>query len=1605
MGLNPINTSNFIFERFSNYAATTLLTNNKEINSQLKGLLRESDKFSKGPIIEATPSYATGKSILDLVNEGVLSESFRTFNSTSLPLERPLYIHQERAIRNICSKSRNVVVATGTGSGKTESFIIPIVDHLLRLKSKNQLGPGVKALLLYPMNALANDQMKRLRVLLENEPQINFGIYTGETEEKYTEAYEKFTRMHEKEPQKNELISREQMKETPPHILLTNYAMLEYLMLRPADNVLFQGKYAEDWKFIVIDEAHTYTGSNGIEMSMLLSRLKNTIGLKEGELRCILTSASLGSGRKDFPKVAGFAKKMFREEFTPEDVIEASKEGLEKGIVWGRLEEDLYEKILRTVEDKNQFNFKNLLEESKVPKKIVDKAFNNNTDLRAVAYDILRGDERIVNTINILEMGPVDFRDLSSTIFEGSKDPNDNMAALIDVCNYVRKSENHAPLIPARYHYFIRALEGAFLVLAEKPYVYLDRMNKVMIQEKEYKAFEMGTCRRCNGIYLVGEIITDEETAISYLIEYEDRYLEDSSEIEYFAILEDDNYVTTINEDELTEGVKLSHSPFDMFNLCSSCGSIKEAGLSLNCNCQDSNIVKLLRVKTSGGIVKNCGLCGGIYPKGPIVRRFFLAEDTVSSVLATALYNKIPNRPKKVHKKDEDYWFDLGDQREENINKQLLIFSDNRQSAAYFATYLNSSYEDMLVKSILTKVIIENKDACIDNKWSLEDFHKRVERFVLENGIFTGTVESLRRKIWKWIMGEFAKNSTNSLVNMGYLHFSPNYYVMNDYELLFRVPVLIDAGFNHEEINSIYKYIMEQFRQYRAIEYPEYVSPTDPYFFPVNRQGGFGRIIKGLTNKRKKGYEIKSWLPSNEKTINSRSDYLTKIYEAKGKKVDRKEINDLLDGLYKIITHKCSPFKPYIKHEIVPEYGYVIRFNPYIYKVSPGILDPEVTYYKCNKCHKLATINIEQVCPSYRCTGRLEKIDIMEEFRENHYRKLFTSFNFEKMDVSEHTAQLKTEYAAEIQNKFINGDINVLSCSTTFELGVDVGDLETVFMKNMPPTPANYAQRAGRAGRRTDSTAYALTYARLASHDFSNFKDPNKMISGTVKPPYFEVTNEKIARRHIYACALAEFWRENTKYFRTVDDFFFANKPSGPELLKEFLGNKPEKLYRLIKKVTPIGLHNQLKIDSWGWVDELYTEEGIMTKIRNEVVSDIARLEEVREQAAERRDYPAAGHIERTINTIKRRPLINYFSQKNLLPKYGFPVDVVSLEANFHTVDAKNVELNRDLQIAISEYAPESQIIANGKLWTSRYVKQIRQKNLIRKRFFSCSCGYFKSLMLEHNEEMKFCPVCKMNRVRKGIYMMPEFGFITDSAPRKPGNTRPERTYSSRKHFSGNGNLLEEKEFIIKGNRIQIRAQTHGQLTVINNGKGAGFEICNICGYGVVGERPTSHKNPAGEKCRGKFRRVALGYDFETDIVEIEFDDLPVALDWKNGFWESLMYAIIEGMSSALEIDRDDIDGTLYHKGPNLRSIILFDTVPGGAGHVNRLLEQEQFEETLQNALEKVSTCSCGGQKQDTSCYNCLRNYYNQYCHDKLKRSYAIQGLSNILNRQAAKTY
>ncbi|PWH16492.1 MAG: hypothetical protein DDG58_09480 [Ardenticatenia bacterium] len=313
--MNPIQLAQQLRSILVRYLLTTFDVNRDgqeaELAAALKERLNRPGALVSGPFLELTPPYRTGRSLRDLCTEGVLTSALMDLPcfryGEPIPLDAPLFVHQERAIRRLCVDQRGVVISSGTGSGKTEAFLIPILDDLLRDPT-----PGVRALLIYPMNALVNDQLDRLRRLLKDTP-ITFGRYTSELRQTEREALQRL-----RDPLPNEVICREEIRSGRklPQILITNYAMLEYLLLRPQDSPLFQ---SGQWRFVVLDEAHTYAGAKGIEVAMLVRRLKHRLGKQPGDMRCIATSATLTD---DDPQAAvSFARNLFGEDFIQDDII------------------------------------------------------------------------------------------------------------------------------------------------------------------------------------------------------------------------------------------------------------------------------------------------------------------------------------------------------------------------------------------------------------------------------------------------------------------------------------------------------------------------------------------------------------------------------------------------------------------------------------------------------------------------------------------------------------------------------------------------------------------------------------------------------------------------------------------------------------------------------------------------------------------------------------------------------------------------------------------------------------------------------------------------------------------------------------------------------------------------------------------------------------------------------------------------------------------------------------------------------------------------------------------------------------------------------------
>jgi superfamily II DNA/RNA helicase len=1598
MSFNPIETSNLISERYKRYLKTTFAIRDADFAKDFAAGINDNKRLFKGLYLDAMPPYKPGKSIKELVEANTLSQSFAPSDTgicveepegDALLYSRPLYSHQEEALTRAIA-GKNLIVSTGTGSGKTESFLLPILEHLLWEKENGTLSQkGVRALLLYPMNALANDQMKRLRFLLKRTTDITFGRYIGDTQETERMANEAYLAQFNTKPASNEMLSREKMQENPPHILLTNYAMLEYLLLRPDDSAFFDGETAKHWKFIVMDEVHTYDGAKGIETAMLLKRLKERIVRSHAEtlFQFIGTSATLG-GSNSMDEAKKFASTLFSEPLETWELVSSQT----------------------IVQDQHECP-------STFPKEQHER-------LQALRQELNSGIKTVA--------------ELAKIVFPNSTDSEGDCVRLV---TEAADSEKHkyrdgTPLLRARYHFFVKALEGGYIsFLPEKKFHFKRRRTL----DDGTPVFEAAICTNCGSLYVVGKI-------------------------------EDDKFVQTqkVNDDNkdgaeffLVEEADVAQKDFSELTTESKTLNVQDGTVSDKSNMVPPNCIRIHKVKTNEhNWVKKCPVC----EQHQSVSRFLLGKDAPASVLATSLYEKIMPIENTQPAQSSSGW---GNVSAKSSTKKTIAFSDSRQDAAFFAPFMENSFSRIVRRRIILDVIKDNLDDILTNSWGLEVFANRVselskqkEILVDDDGNLIQSTETQRYidTAWKWLIAEtLGVDGENSLERLAMVKFVVSEKKFNEHfnKPDFYLPPKLsclrgDYHLTDEDIRQLLQFFFDVFRNDAAITLPPQVPNLDDanVFRFIQRTTQYERLNDG-----QKTLSL-NWLPKKRENSNSyypnrRTHFLKVLLKSKtGNEPANQTIDDILGAFWDSFQDNQSPFSSLFSNnngKLQLKYDYL--------KIIPLVKGDK--YYQCSTSKIITHRNVAGVSPVFRYNSKLQERIFEEEqgeqkdvLLENHYRKIYQELEPERLVSKEHSAQLKSDVAAKVQQEFIEGKINILSCSTTFELGVDVGSLETVFLKNVPPNPANYIQRAGRAGRRTSSAAYALTFCQRRPHDLRYFEEPEAMIKGIVPVPKVEVQNEKIVRRHIHSVAFAAFWKKYPDYFGKMKDFFLKGdtgsafeaamakmrqNPAAFEMetfmkdfiknefqskhpIFSFLNNKPDEIKSAAFKIVPDSMREELiGSDGWAWLSDLIGKDddgqnnmGILTKEAALLFYDtIAALDRRRQELRNENKDKAAAAFGDSINTFQQRQFIAEAARFGVLPKYGFPVDVVSLETSGSDNASKDLDLSRDLKIALSEFAPESKLVARKKIWTSWGLKVVSGRRLVHMKFKICeNCKRYHSTNADTaslNWQNDPCESCRStNFTKQGQFIHPEFGFVAESKSDSFNGVRPEKTYTSRVHFSQQGKPLPDKVQIESSGGILITAQgsSDAKLGVINQ---ALFYVCESCGYAEVinsknkTPKPT-HKNHRGGDCRSTLKRTYLGYEFKTDVAKIEIVNFPFPTDFKEkySYHLSLLYAMIDGAAESLGITRTDIDGCLYPE-PSKMSYIIYDTVPGGAGHSKRLCEKEALKKMLECAYERITKCKCGGESGDASCYACLQNYQNQFDHDDLKRRYPIDFLKRFL--------
>jgi ATP-dependent helicase YprA (DUF1998 family) len=1576
--MNPLQVCGRIQDSYRNYLRTTFSPRRDAWRRDFFAALNSPERpLTRGPYVQATPPFAKGGTLDELIRQGVLSAEFRRIDPAVFPPDRPLYWHQEQAIRKVLN-GRNVLIATGTGSGKTEAVLFPVLELLLRERQSGTLDrPGVRALLLYPMNALANDQMRRLRRLFAPFPDIRFGRYVGPTKQRRKDALELFRQIFPDEPQlPNELLSREEMQEAPPHILITNYSMLEYLLLRPADSRFFDGPTGEHWKVIAVDEAHVYDGADGTEVALLLRRLKDRVVRSEaGRLRCIGTSATLGS-EADYPRLADFAQSLFGERFewTAGDEERQDVVGPRVGQRWlpltntdstyelpptayGRIR-DLLHKEGATAEALRSI----LAEECPEAAQFVDPS----ESLAASLAQVLARDVRVRRLQQGLERGALDLRAATELAF-GNNGKIESLVDLIEAAVAARGETSEVSLIPARYHFFLRGLEGAYVCLndghpGEKPSLRLSPADSCPDCDAigvRSVMFELGACRRCRAEYVIGVIDADRRRV---------RRAPIGVSPSTWLLLGEPAEAT--DEDEIEAEARVGHSEAW---LCPGCGEIADDQYG-PCSCliqPRRQQVTRVRPSAEDEVLRQCIACRSLARDGEIVGRFLTDQNAPAAVVATALYVETPPAS------------DPRQRRKLGQGRKLLAFADSRQDAAFFAPYLERTYNAALRRTLILRAIRASVpgELRIDNL--LPALLEEADRYqVLDPDANAAT---RRQTALKWLMAELlAVDRRQTLEGVG--------LVKVGYGLPVRAPLpeaLEVLQLPSEQRRALLILLLDTARARGALTFPSGVSPDDPIFAPRSR----GAALRGSAPDSRRG--IIAWVP--ERGSNRRLDLLAKVVSRIASGADPKAV---LSRLWDELTARDSPYAGLMHLSIDSDLGAVFRLSHE--RVELTAASPGDRPWRCTTCRQLWWYWVAGACPTYNCQGTLAPDD---EEADNHYAKLYESLRPVPMTVEEHTAQWALDKGTEVQTRFVTGETNVLSCSTTFELGVDIGEVEAVLLRNVPPTPANYIQRAGRAGRRAGAAAMVTTLAQRRNHDLAFFARPERLVDGRVSPPHIALDNPVLARRHAHSVALAAYLR-----CRPMDEMstgaFFLPRADGSTEDGEFvawLRSRPAEVGDALRRLMPKAVAESIELDAWGWVEALIAGGeasdptfGWLRRAGDEIRSDVARLDELIREAKDEGRYRHAARLQDQRETIASSDLIGFLARRNVLPKYGFPVDVVPLDLSRAGQGAEGIELERDLRVAISEYAPGAEIVAAKQLWISSGLKKQPDRGWPTHHWAVCrDCDSYRDDLVHVTDA---CPVCGSPEQRSaGTWIQPIFGFVGKKGSSEPGQLPPRRPSHVRTWYGEYGHEQRADLATPAGIRgAAVRTSRQGRVVTLNLGPtGRGFRVCPACGYGEpVPFRPhpsrggSSHEDPFTQRiCRGSLEVRHLGHDFLTDVIEIR-TEAPASPDALR----SAVYALAEGVA-ALGIKREEIDGTLHTYDPNRSlAMILYDTVPGGAGHAQRIAEN--FRAVVEKAIDRVTTCECTA---ETSCYGCLRSYGNQYWHDKLRRGDARDVLASLL--------
>ncbi|MDV2996630.1 MAG: ATP-dependent RNA helicase DbpA [Chroococcidiopsis sp. SAG 2025] len=1610
--LDPIDVANQPRENLIRYLLTAYPLRDVHLRYGFKRLLEEPGAIAQYPYLEGAQPYKTGSNIQQLVDRAVLHpEMARMFNPT-----RPLYKHQEDAIHAVVEQQENIVVATGTGSGKTECFLIPMMDYLLKHPEA-----GVQALILYPMNALVNDQVKRLRQLLcqqgEDRALIRFGFYTSRTEtdpqnarealkaeltasdrqellQLFTDEQRRALNLSRPEYLVNaameqvlrvQVMSRQEIWETPPQILVTNYSMLEHMLIRPKErNDIFAR--AQHFKLLVVDEAHSYNGSTGTEVSMLIERFKSAVGIEEsGQMQGIATSATLGD-RNDanvVSQVIDFARDLFSEPFNrviwgdrvSVDERLGSPYELPEGLAESEIYEYFYDLQLPSLNDSIQQWQEQL--SYLVPHQILENAASQaKGNTHHFLWLALKKHPTIHRLIECLSKSPQPWHQLARSpqlweiprALDGTISPEEDakletaLSHLVQLGTLARRNPDELPLLPVRLHLLFRSIEGLYACinpscqeatldpgLSNRP----NRYGKLYLSSKTdcdccgAPVIELSSCRKCGQAYGLTYLGNGNELQ---LLPRSLEAVENSSAIYVLTAGMLDSVTNDEGDDseEVDDAEQWTATNLGTFTIHKGSGNGwlgKKSGNPPNTLSIESSSDWTLHwhrppkaQNLQGGYLNQCPACGARRSQSPAIGRFVSYTDAPLEVMLDSLFELLPE-PEPAPS--------------QYTRRKLLTFSDGRQDAAFFASDFQRTHTETLYRQLVWQAFVNAQDNGITSVNQVEE--KLVEKFLdisiphpdreadkhhrsyvsndANEGSSLNAIDCKKRaqsRAKELLIREFGLPSSRrfSIEALGLLACH-----VEDFTPTFLAQVTEQIGLNtsedYTEARIFLTGLTDIIRLMGAID----LQGSSRYFPETGGMEG-GQPARLDAKGRSQTY-LKLRRESKDKQAVS---FLWRK-NAKGEPMQRQ--NQIVTYYRNFLTRFPSEeslvwlFDELLRHGILVKYNDGRQLHWELLNLRLSSQD----WYQCNTCQQIfhvpglstvageAALGVDR-CLAPNCDGILQPFD-SNRLADHHYRHLIRERKVLPLRSQEHTAQLGTEELASRENRFRQGKINLLSCSTTLEMGVDIGELQAVALRNFPPHVSNYQQRAGRAGRRTDGVAITLMYGQRRPHDRYYFEQPTQLIDGRNQVPKLDPTNFEIQKRHIRAELLAEFLR--TEYGRGAENVMMA----------DFLGlpNTFSKVYKISAESILLKfiewLHGQqAKTCTQQWLNRLNSKQPVefvlqqfetnlqafqveqlqdwngLSELLQSLKQAVCDAEDANDSKKQKALEYKRDRIREELEKIQKRQLHEELAKASILPIYGFPIDVVQLltrdSKQFFQGQGKH-RLQRDRRLALGEYAPGQEVVVDDRVHIS--VGILRPDDLPNRFYWVCqSCNFFMAASTDTELLARLgmadgdpkCPVCQAkpstNEQKPRSYKIPK-AFITDwgEQPKVTPYSKPMRQPTSQVFLAQEGDRSESQstEFfeLIVSQGGQFFLSNQGPLEEGRGLKNRGFAICKRCGRDLSEEvrrnqrsrdrqqktsknnsRQISHTHPiTGSLCEGWYEHTHLGHEFRSDLLKIRF--------------------------------------------------------------------------------------------------------------------------------------